>query len=500
MAGIGFSLKKLFSRRGLFATIRAYGYAGIVTTGPMILGVALLLGALFLAEMAGLDRGNRELLVSMITYALLASLTVTSLFSMLTTRCTADLLYMKRDDEVMPSFTGSISIMLVLGVAGYGIFLHFSGIPLSYRVLSLLLFATLLVVWTEINYLTAIKDYRNILLAFFVSLLLAFLVAVALLFWLRWDPILSLLTAVCGAYGLMAVWYFALLYRYFPEGFGSSFSFLRWFDQFPQLALVGFCVTLGLFGHLVIMWASPLGVQVQGLFYGAPAYDIPALVAFFSILITTINFVTSVETRFYPQYKTYFSLFNDGGSIADIESAEKNMFRVLREELSYLAQKQLFATLLFLVVGTLVLPKIGLGFTTEMLGIYRVLCVGYALYAIGNSLMLILLYFADNRGALLCAVCFAASGNLCTLLFCRWSSVWYGFGFVIGGLVFCVTALIRLMQYAGKLKYHVLSRQPIFLREQTGIFTRLCDRLERRAARKQRRRRDYFEAGRQQHD
>ena len=92
MAGIGFSLKKLFSRRGLLATIRAYGYAGIVTTGPMILGVVLLVGALFLAEMAGLDRGNRELLVSMITYALLGSLVITSLFSMLTTRCTADLL------------------------------------------------------------------------------------------------------------------------------------------------------------------------------------------------------------------------------------------------------------------------------------------------------------------------------------------------------------------------------------------------------------------------
>lgn len=27
MAGIGFELKKLFRRKGLFATLRAYGYA-----------------------------------------------------------------------------------------------------------------------------------------------------------------------------------------------------------------------------------------------------------------------------------------------------------------------------------------------------------------------------------------------------------------------------------------------------------------------------------------
>lgn len=41
MAGIGFELKKLFRRKGLFASLRAYGYAGIICTGPMLLGVVL---------------------------------------------------------------------------------------------------------------------------------------------------------------------------------------------------------------------------------------------------------------------------------------------------------------------------------------------------------------------------------------------------------------------------------------------------------------------------
>ena len=47
MAGIGFELKKLFNRRGLFAAFRAYGYAGVVCTGPMLLGAVLLLGLCF---------------------------------------------------------------------------------------------------------------------------------------------------------------------------------------------------------------------------------------------------------------------------------------------------------------------------------------------------------------------------------------------------------------------------------------------------------------------
>ena len=66
-------------------------------------------------------------------------------------------------------------------------------------------------------------------------------------------------------------------------------------------------MTAGLFGHILIMWSGPLQVKIKGLFYGAPGYDIPAILAFLSILVTTVNFVTSVEVNFYPKYRNYFS-------------------------------------------------------------------------------------------------------------------------------------------------------------------------------------------------
>lgn len=93
MAGIGFELKKLFCRKGLFASLRAYGYAGIICTGPMLLGVLLQLGILLLCSWAGAPRDQQDLLVCMITYTLLFSLTVTSFFSMPVTRYLADMLY-----------------------------------------------------------------------------------------------------------------------------------------------------------------------------------------------------------------------------------------------------------------------------------------------------------------------------------------------------------------------------------------------------------------------
>ncbi len=37
MAGIGFELKKLFKATGVLSMLKAYGYTGAVTAGPMLL-------------------------------------------------------------------------------------------------------------------------------------------------------------------------------------------------------------------------------------------------------------------------------------------------------------------------------------------------------------------------------------------------------------------------------------------------------------------------------
>ena len=115
MAGIGFSLKRLFNKRGVFSLCRAYGYAGIICAGPMILGVLMLAGVSLTARLAGMPAHDRELMNCMLTYTLLLSLTVTSWFNMVTTRYVSDMIYEEKLDRIMPSLYGSCSIMLVIG-------------------------------------------------------------------------------------------------------------------------------------------------------------------------------------------------------------------------------------------------------------------------------------------------------------------------------------------------------------------------------------------------
>lgn len=477
MAGIGFELKKLFHRKGLVAMVRAYGYAGVICTGPMLLGILLQFGVLAVSGWWHVPRADQNLLVCMITYTLLASLVLTSFLSMPVTRFLADMLFEHHEETILPSFWGSTTLMLAVGAVLYAVFLLFSGATLMQGLLCLWLFLEMIVNWNAMSYLTAIKDYQGILWSFMAAVVVAFLSACAMMA-LGLPQVESLLAAVAFGYGVMLVWDVLLLHRYFPQGSESPWMFLAWVDRFLPLALTGLLTTVGLFSHLVITWCGPLGVHVKGLFYGAPYYDVPALLAFLTILITTINFVVSVEVNFYPKYRAYYALLNDGGTVKDIVVAEREMLAVLNRELYYTALKQLFVTAAVISLEKMLLSALPLGFNDEMHGYFRVLCVGYALYAVGNTVMMILLYFTDYFGAALCAAIFAGAATVLTVIAQFLPVTLMGFGFLLGSSAFLLAAVVRLAVFTDNLPYRVLGAQPIVATEKRGWFTKLGESLD----------------------
>ena len=483
MAGIGFELKKLFRKKGVLNSAKAYGYATVICAGPMLLGVLLLLGIMALCSYFAVPKDERELLICMITYTLLASVTITSFFSMVVTRYVADMLFEEKKQAIMPSFWGSTVVMMSLGGLLYGIFLLFSGATLLQGILCFILFEELIIVWNAMSYLTAIKDYKGIFLAFTACVVLTFVTG-ALLLQLRTVRIEVLLLSVTIGYGVMMVWEVVLLHNYFPNSSLGAFTFLRWIDEFLPLALSGLFMNIGMFAHLVILWFSEIGVCVHGLFYGAPWHDVPALLAFMTALITTVNFVVSVEVNFYPKYRNHYSLYNDKGTIEDIKLSEKEMLETLKLELFYTSLKQLLFTAACIALGGYLLDWLPLGFNEVMRGYFRTLCVAYGIYAIGNMVMLILLYFTDYKGACFCTGLFAVTTIAGTLISLRFSYVYYGFGFLIGAMIFAVTVCLRLDYFTKRLPYYILSVQPLVEEDHSGVFSRigvfLEEKLERR--------------------
>ena len=188
---------------------------------------------------------DRDLLVCMITYTLLASLVLTSFLSMPVTRFLADMLFDHDEKMILPSFWGSTGIMLVVGAVLYTVFLLFSGATLMQGALCLWLFLEMIVNWNAMSYLTAIKDYKSILYSFVAAVLVAFVTSCVLLA-LACPPVESLLFAVVLGYGVMLVWDVLLLHRYFPQSREHPWLFLQWVDQFLPLALTGLLTTIGL--------------------------------------------------------------------------------------------------------------------------------------------------------------------------------------------------------------------------------------------------------------
>ncbi|MFR2627245.1 MAG: exopolysaccharide Pel transporter PelG [Collinsella sp.] len=112
--------------------------------------------------------------------------------------------------------------------------------------------------------------------------------------------------------------------------------------------------------------------------------------------------------------------------------------------------------------------------------------VGYGLYAVGNTVMLILLYFTDYKGAVLASGLFAGVAGLATAVSLLLPQQFYGFGFLLGAAVFFIVALLRLDTYTANLPYRILSQQPIVATDKTGRFTELgclLDRAEQRSMR-----------------
>ena len=108
-----------------------------------------------------------------------------------------------------------------------------------------------------------------------------------------------------------------------------------------------------------------------------------------------------------------------------------------------------------------------------MHGYFRTLCVGYGLYAVGNTILMILLYFTDYGGAVAAAAVFAVSASGLTALSMALDPAFYGFGFLMGAALFYLVTLFRLDVFTANLPYRVLGQQPIVAETKAGRFTRL---------------------------
>lgn len=484
MAGIGFELKKLFVTRGAIGKLRAYAYASIICAGTMLLAFIQLIVVQLLTKQFGISQRSSELLTSLMVYAMGGSLILSSTLQIVLSRFVADQVYGNSPERVMPSIFGASIVLMVPGGIAYGIFmLGAHDIPLMDRLCSWSLFLEMIVIWIQMQYITAAHDYKRILAGFGAGVLVTIVLAVLLLL-TGMNIVTAVMIALFLGYGVMIISFTHTLLRFFPSGKGSLFYFLGWIGKYPDLISVGAFNQLGAYVHLIVMWFSPMGEVLYGYFRHSPPHDAAAFYAFLITLPTSINFVVSVEVYFYEKYRKYFAAITQGGTLAEIKLARQEMIASLRLEVFKLAQVQVFAMVIYVIGMRYFLETIG--FTRDMISMFQMMSVGYSAYAVGNSVVLLQLYFNDRRSALITTGTFFLLNLTISLLVRNGPSAYSDLGLVVGGFAMYIVGLCCLLHHMKDVDYHVFCGQPVLANEKKSRWEVFTDRLELHAIKRER--------------
>ena len=149
MAGIGFELRKILARDSYFALIRAYSYAGMISSGPWVLSILGLVAIGLLSVNLLVPTLQITQFQVSVTYLIMGSLILTGVLQLSFTRWVSDQLFRRKNETIVPNFAGVL--LLTNAVAGslslVLMFVSFSGESVIYRTLMVAGFVTMCDIW-----------------------------------------------------------------------------------------------------------------------------------------------------------------------------------------------------------------------------------------------------------------------------------------------------------------------------------------------------------------
>ena len=470
MAGIGFQLKKLYYNNGK-SSLRAVVVSAIIAEGPMILGIIMLFLIRWLITSFQGSYSTQELYLVTISDAMIFSLLLSNTVLLFVNRYISDCLYKKQDDRIMPVFFFVASCLCVVGSLLCIAFLSGARIELAYKVLVVVLQALLLVVWTQVVFITATKNLKKIVFGFLMATVVS-VVSSAVLMLLKISLLYAALIGTILGFFVMTCMFMAALFEHFPLNGWLHRDFFYAVTRYKSLFLTGFLMILGLYAANFIIWGSKFGTVVLGIIPYCIKYDIPSFYASITMLPSMIFFVVSIETNFYDKYQDYYNKVRSG-TLSEIKESLGRMTKVLINELWHIAIIQLAFTLAAAFIGAALLSVIG--FDNNMLEIFRVLCFGYYFYIFNRLLVLLMLYFDDRLGALLSSLIFFAVCAAVTFALMRFGIDYYGIGFFAAAILTTIVSFVRLMRYINNINFYTFCRQPVYGSLRKGLVGKLAD-------------------------
>lgn len=481
MAGIGFTLKKLFKDETYTSRTKAYIYSAMVSAGPWISAVITVNLLIFIMNLFIYGESEKELFMGTIVYSFIFSQIITSPWQMVITRYIADKLYLKKYDYIRPSYMGLNKIIFTISFSSCIIFYYNKPLPLYYKVMATYLFLILSLIWILMVFLSAVKNYELIAKGYIYGGVLS----VALTIYFTYNPLpfpsyvyasnilFSYLVGVTLTYIMLSYNFLVTFYN----GNKYEFDFLRYLSKISSLFWIGLFYILGLWIDDILMWISIAGVEVYNTYLYAPIYDNAVFLAYLTTIPSSVLFLVSVETEFYDTYKKYYGLTNNLGSYDEIVLASKQMKETIYRKLMYTFQVQLLITTTIVLLARPIFNYLNISIIVR--NIFRVSAFGALFNIFILLIILVLLYFESRSRAVVIALLFFISNSILTYYFSNKGLEYYGYGFTIGAFITLIFSLILIIRFMKTINYRTFALQKIYVKKDKGLFVLLADLLNK---------------------
>lgn len=456
MAGIGFELRKILARDSYSATLRAYVYAGLISSGPWVLSIisVMLIGVLSLGVVVP-ELLIRQFLVT-VTYLMAGSLIFTGGAQLFFTRFISDRLFEKRSDLILPNLVGILLLVtLSSGVLAVLALALLFDQPLLYRLLVLANFVVLCNLWLVIIFLSGMKAYNRILLVMLAGYTL--MVICALL--LRFMKMEGLLLALLIGHASLLFMYLYDILREYPAPRLVAFDFLDRRQVFVSLVVTGLCYNLGIWIDKFIFWFNPnTSDQVIGPLRASILYDLPIFLAYLAIIPGMAVFLVRIETDFAEWYERVYAAIRGGETLQHIGQLKEQMILAIRQGLLEICKVQGLTVVLLFLLGPQLLEWLGI--SSYYLPLFYVDLIGVSVQVVFMALLNVFFYLDKRVIVMQLCLLFVGLNGVLTLLSQYLGPSFFGYGFTLSLLVCVLIGLARLTRSLDDLEYEtfMLSR------------------------------------------
>lgn len=449
MAGIGFELRRILARDSYTATLRAYLYAGLISSGPWVLSIVsvMLVGVISI----GLRVPNAvvgQFLVT-VTYLMASSLILTGGAQLMFTRFVSDRLCEHKYDQILPNLLGMLLLVtLGSGVLGIILLALFFDQPPVYLVLVLANFVVLCNLWIVIVFISGMKAYNRILLVMTGGYSLMVVTAYVLSALHMPGLLLALLI---GHSTLLFVFLYDVLREYKAEQL-IAFQFLDRRQVFISLLATGAVYNVGVWIDKILFWFNPgTSHLVVTPLRASILYDLPIFLAYLAIIPGMAVFLVRIETDFAHWYDQLFRAIREGETLQHIGQLKTEMTLSIRQGLLEICKVQgLTVVLLFLFA-----PRLldWLGISSYYLPLFYIDLIGVSIQVVFMALLNVFFYLDKRSIVLKLCLLFALLNATLTLLSQHLGPSFFGYGFTLSLLICVLVALRHLSKVLEDLEY-----------------------------------------------